>query len=213
MPPGTRAPGSTLERVRHLREQLCSCQRSLLQKALLTLGGTMSTTVTTALPTGTWSIDPIHSSIGFGVKHFGISTFRGDFKQAAGSIVTEDGAIRSIEGSVRVENLVTEEPAAHGSPPQRGLLRRRQASRADVQEHVGRAGRGRPSSRHRRPHDPWRHAPGRAGRRDRGRRRRPRRRDARRHLRDGRDRALRLGHHVERPARERRLRRGRARRP
>ena len=74
----------------------------------------MSTTVTTALPTGTWSIDPIHSSIGFGVKHLGISTFRGDFKQAAGTIETEDGAIRSIEGSVRVENLVTEEPALTG---------------------------------------------------------------------------------------------------
>ena len=74
----------------------------------------MSTTVITALPTGTWSIDPIHSSIGFGVKHLGISTFRGDFKQAAGTIETEDGAIRSIEGSVRVENLVTEEPALTG---------------------------------------------------------------------------------------------------
>ena len=74
----------------------------------------MSTTVITALPTGTWSIDPIHSSIGFGVKHLGISTFRGDFKGAAGSIETQDGAIRSIEGSVRVENLVTEEPALTG---------------------------------------------------------------------------------------------------
>ena len=48
----------------------------------------MSTTVITALPTGTWSIDPIHSSIGFGVKHFGVSTFRGSFSGAAGSIVT-----------------------------------------------------------------------------------------------------------------------------
>ena len=47
----------------------------------------MSTTVTTQIPTGTWSIDPIHSSIGFGVKHLGVSTFRGNFKQAAGSIV------------------------------------------------------------------------------------------------------------------------------
>ena len=74
----------------------------------------MSTTVTTALPTGTWSIDPIHSAIGFGVKHLGISTFRGDFKKAAGSLVTEDGAIRSIEGTVLVENLVTEEPALTG---------------------------------------------------------------------------------------------------
>jgi polyisoprenoid-binding protein YceI len=66
------------------------------------------------LPTGTWSIDPIHSSIGFGVKHLGVSTFRGDFKQAAGTIVTADDAITSIEGTVRVENLVTEEPGLTG---------------------------------------------------------------------------------------------------
>jgi polyisoprenoid-binding protein YceI len=74
----------------------------------------MSTTVTTQLPTGTWSVDPVHSSIGFGVKHFGVSTFRGDFKQAAGSIVTENGVIASIEGTVKVENLVTEEPGLTG---------------------------------------------------------------------------------------------------
>ena len=74
----------------------------------------MSATVTTALPTGTWSIDPVHSSIGFGVKHLGVSTFRGTFTSAAGSLVTEDGAIRSIEGTVKVENLVTEEPALTG---------------------------------------------------------------------------------------------------
>jgi len=74
----------------------------------------VSSTVTTQLPTGTWSIDPIHSSIGFGVKHLGVSTFRGDFKGAAGSIVTADGAIRSVEGSVEVANLVTEEPALTG---------------------------------------------------------------------------------------------------
>jgi polyisoprenoid-binding protein YceI len=70
----------------------------------------MSTTVATKLPTGTWSVDPVHSSIGFGVKHFGVSTFRGSFKDAAGSVVTEDDGIRAIEGTVRVENLVTEEP-------------------------------------------------------------------------------------------------------
>jgi polyisoprenoid-binding protein YceI len=74
----------------------------------------MSATATTKLPTGTWTIDPIHSSIGFGVKHLGVSTFRGDFKQAAGSIVTDNDAITSIEGSVKVENLVTAEPGLTG---------------------------------------------------------------------------------------------------
>jgi polyisoprenoid-binding protein YceI len=71
-------------------------------------------TITTQIPTGTWSIDPVHSTIGFGVKHLGVSTFRGTFKQAAGSIVTADDAIKSIEGTVRVENLDTQEPSLTG---------------------------------------------------------------------------------------------------
>ena len=74
----------------------------------------MSSTVATQIPAGTWSIDPIHSTIGFGVKHLGVPTFRGTFKQAAGTAVSADDAIESIEGSVRVENLVTEEPALTG---------------------------------------------------------------------------------------------------
>jgi polyisoprenoid-binding protein YceI len=74
----------------------------------------MSATVTAKLPTGTWAIDPIHSSIGFGVKHLGVSTFRGDFKHAAGSIVTDNDVITSIEGTVKVENLVTAEPGLTG---------------------------------------------------------------------------------------------------
>ncbi len=66
----------------------------------------MSSTVATQLPTGTWSIDPIHSSIGFGVKHLGVSTFRGNFKQASGTLTSADGAITAVDGTVRVENVV-----------------------------------------------------------------------------------------------------------
>ena len=74
----------------------------------------MSTTVATEIPTGTWSIDAVHSSIGFGVKHFGVSTFRGSFSGAAGSLVSENGAIRSVDGTVLIENLSTEEPQLTG---------------------------------------------------------------------------------------------------
>jgi polyisoprenoid-binding protein YceI len=74
----------------------------------------MSTTVATEIPTGTWSIDAVHSSIGFGVKHFGVSTFRGSFSGAAGSLASENGAIRSVEGIVLIENLSTEEPQLTG---------------------------------------------------------------------------------------------------
>lgn len=38
------------------------------------------------VPTGTWTVDPIHSSVGFEVKHMMISTVRGHFKQYEGTL-------------------------------------------------------------------------------------------------------------------------------
>ena len=61
----------------------------------------------TAVPTATWAIDPTHSSIGFTIKHLGVSTYRGSFAGAAGSIVTRDGAVASVDGTVRIDSLVT----------------------------------------------------------------------------------------------------------
>ncbi len=58
-----------------------------------------------ALPTGTWKVDPVHSTVGFEVKHFGISTFRGRFTGYEGTIVTGDGTLERVEGSVRVDSV------------------------------------------------------------------------------------------------------------
>ncbi len=57
------------------------------------------------IPAGTWTVDPIHSSVGFEVKHFGISTFRGRFSGYEGTIVTGDGAIERVEGRVQVASV------------------------------------------------------------------------------------------------------------
>ena len=71
----------------------------------------MTTATTTApqtavtLPAGTWSVDPIHSSIVFEVKHFGISTFRGRFTGYEGTIGTGDGSLERVEGRVQVESV------------------------------------------------------------------------------------------------------------
>ena len=37
-----------------------------------------------AIPAGTYNVDPTHSSVGFEVRHMGIATVRGAFKQFAG---------------------------------------------------------------------------------------------------------------------------------
>lgn len=67
----------------------------------------MSTTITTAIPTGTFAFDPGHSSVEFQVKHLGIATVKGFFSDFEGSLeVAEDGTI-SASGSVKAASLNT----------------------------------------------------------------------------------------------------------
>jgi polyisoprenoid-binding protein YceI len=66
----------------------------------------MSTT-RTALPTGTWNVDPSHSRVGFRVRHLGISTVRGEFHGYEGRLVVgEDGDV-SASGTVQVDSVDT----------------------------------------------------------------------------------------------------------
>ncbi len=39
-----------------------------------------ATETQTKLPTGTWKVDPTHSSASFAVKHMVVATFRGRFE-------------------------------------------------------------------------------------------------------------------------------------
>jgi polyisoprenoid-binding protein YceI len=66
------------------------------------------------LPAGTWSVDSVHSSIGFEVKHFGISTFRGRFTGYEGTIETGDGTLESVTGTVQVESIDVKDPQLAG---------------------------------------------------------------------------------------------------
>lgn len=61
----------------------------------------MSTTETRVLPaTGTWTIDPSHSEVGFSVRHLGISKTRGRFGAFTGELVVAD---EPTESRVTVE--------------------------------------------------------------------------------------------------------------
>ncbi len=66
---------------------------------------TTATTEQRALESGTWAIDPVHSRIGFEVKHLGISTFRGRFGSYEGRIVTSNGALNGIQGTIDVASI------------------------------------------------------------------------------------------------------------
>ncbi len=71
----------------------------------------MSTTEqrTTSVPTGTWNLDPVHSSIGFAVKHSGVMTFRGTFEEYAAQLV--DGR---LVGTAKVASVRVDDPQLAG---------------------------------------------------------------------------------------------------
>jgi polyisoprenoid-binding protein YceI len=68
------------------------------------------TTGITLIPTGTWVIDPVHSHVGFAVKHLGISTVRGEFKEFEGTLeIGEDLPTSRAYGTVKVASIDTRE--------------------------------------------------------------------------------------------------------
>jgi polyisoprenoid-binding protein YceI len=58
----------------------------------------------TAIPTGVWKSDPIHSTVGFAVKHMVVATFRGAFTDFDVTLDNSDGEPR-LYGSVRVPSV------------------------------------------------------------------------------------------------------------
>lgn len=69
----------------------------------------------TLVPTGTWNVDPAHSRVGFAVKHLGIATVRGVFKEFEGSLeIGEDLASTKARGSVQTASVDTNEPSRDG---------------------------------------------------------------------------------------------------
>src|SRR5215212_5864774 len=70
----------------------------------------MTTLTATAVPTGTWNIDPAHSSVEFQVKHLGIATVKGHFSQFEGALeIGAEGIPAKAYGSVKVDSVDTRE--------------------------------------------------------------------------------------------------------
>ncbi|WP_103561778.1 YceI family protein [Actinomadura rubteroloni] len=65
-------------------------------------------TTTTALPlkNGQWAVDPLHSSVGFVIRHLGISKVRGTFREFA-TTLTVDGDDIAVTADVEVASLDT----------------------------------------------------------------------------------------------------------
>jgi polyisoprenoid-binding protein YceI len=67
----------------------------------------------TAIPTGIWKSDPVHSQAGFAVKHMVVATFRGTFTDFAVTLANEDGDPR-IYGAVRADSVQVRDPNLNG---------------------------------------------------------------------------------------------------
>ncbi|HZJ27263.1 MAG TPA: YceI family protein [Acidimicrobiia bacterium] len=69
------------------------------------------TQTTTTIPgylTGRWTIDPVHSEIGFAVRHMMVSKVRGRFTSFEGEIVTgEDPLDSSVQASIALSSVDT----------------------------------------------------------------------------------------------------------
>jgi polyisoprenoid-binding protein YceI len=69
----------------------------------------------TTTPTGTWNVDPMHSRLGFAVKHLGISTVRGSFKEFEGTLeVGDELSDAKARGTVQVNSIDTGQPDRDG---------------------------------------------------------------------------------------------------
>lgn len=70
-----------------------------------------ATTDRITIPAGTWDVDKVHTKVGFAVKHMGVSTVRGEFRDFDGGLeVAEEGGLRAW-GTVQAGSVNTNEGA------------------------------------------------------------------------------------------------------
>jgi len=71
----------------------------------------MSATLeTTGLAAGTWNIDPVHSEVGFVVRHVMVSKVKGVFSKFEGAITVDEDPLKSkVEATIDASSIDTRE--------------------------------------------------------------------------------------------------------
>ncbi|MGN7781858.1 YceI family protein [Mycolicibacterium sp. 22603] len=64
-------------------------------------------TAATDLTTGTWAIDPVHSSVNFSVRHLMVSKVRGTFDSVAGAITVAEDGTPSVTATIDIASINT----------------------------------------------------------------------------------------------------------
>jgi len=75
--------------------------------------------IATALPAGTYTSDPVHSTTGFAVKHM-LATFRGSFAAFDATLTVDEDGRAKLAGSVPVDSVVVKDEnlVAHLQSPE-----------------------------------------------------------------------------------------------
>ena len=76
---------------------------------------TMSNATVSALTTGTWTVDPSHSNVGFTARHLMVTKVRGSFGAFAGAITVADDPLQSkVEAAVEAASITTADESRDG---------------------------------------------------------------------------------------------------
>jgi polyisoprenoid-binding protein YceI len=62
-------------------------------------------TTKSQLSTGTWAIDPVHSSIAFSARHLMVSKVRGYFTTFSGAVVVDEDGTPSVTAEIAVDSV------------------------------------------------------------------------------------------------------------
>jgi polyisoprenoid-binding protein YceI len=73
----------------------------------------MSATTPTQDLAGTWTVDPVHSTASFAIKHMRVSTFRTSFKQVDATLAADGGELR-LTGRVPAESIDVQDESFRG---------------------------------------------------------------------------------------------------
>jgi polyisoprenoid-binding protein YceI len=72
------------------------------------MSGTI-TESTTVAPAGTWTLDPVHSSASFAVKHMVVATFRGRFEDFDATLTVDENGDAKLVGTVKADSIVVKD--------------------------------------------------------------------------------------------------------
>ncbi|HUB75969.1 MAG TPA: YceI family protein [Solirubrobacteraceae bacterium] len=74
----------------------------------------MAASAQTAIAPGTYTVDRVHSTVGFTVRHMVVAKFRGGFSDYNATLTVGDGGEISLEGAVKVDSVEVKEPNLAG---------------------------------------------------------------------------------------------------